>query len=145
MRASIRGLARASYTPRELAAWSSLPALYHAWAMTAGGERYVVAEQDGRLVGYAAWRGRELTALFVLPARARTGVGGALLARVERDARRAGARSIFTRAALSGAAFYRAHGFSGARRIHVALAGRETLTAVRLGKPLRPPRSSRPR
>src|SRR5512147_1721293 len=52
MRASIRALARGAYRPRQLAAWSSLPALYHAWAMTAGGERYLVAERAGRIVGY---------------------------------------------------------------------------------------------
>ena len=88
MRASIRGLARPFYSPARIAAWSSLPPLYHRWAMTAGGEAYVVAEEGGRVVGYAARRGREVTAVFVLPSRARAGLGAALLARVERDARR---------------------------------------------------------
>jgi hypothetical protein len=57
MRAAIRRLAAGTCTPRQLAAWSSLPALYHAWAMTAGGEAYLVAERAGRVVGYAARRG----------------------------------------------------------------------------------------
>jgi GNAT superfamily N-acetyltransferase len=136
MRASVRGLAAGAYPPRQLAAWSSLPALYHAWAMSAGGETYVVAEEAGRIVGYAAWHGRELTALFVLPARARAGVGGALLARVERAVRRRGVRTLFTRAALSGAAFYRARGFAGGRRVRVPLPGGGGLAALLLRKPL---------
>ena len=49
MRAAIRTLARGTCSPAELAAWSSLPALYHRWAMTAGGEEYVVAEAGGRM------------------------------------------------------------------------------------------------
>jgi GNAT superfamily N-acetyltransferase len=136
MRASIRGLARASYTDAQLAAWSSLPALYHRWAMTAGGERYVVAEERGRLVGYAATRGRELTALFVVPARARTGIGAALLAAIERRLARAGERTLFTRAALSGVRFYRARGFADPRSVRVPLPGGGSLRAVLLRKRL---------
>jgi GNAT superfamily N-acetyltransferase len=60
MRAAVRG-ARSAYPERTLAAWASLPALYHAWAMTAGGETILVAElgtagraDAGRIVGKRA-------------------------------------------------------------------------------------------
>jgi N-acetylglutamate synthase-like GNAT family acetyltransferase len=145
MRAAIRGLARDAYGPRALAAWSSLPPLYHAWAMTAGGERYVVAERAGRIVGYAALRGAEVTAAFVLPSEARRGVGAALLARVERDARRRGVRRLVVRAALSAIAFYEARGFRGSRALEVPLPGGARLAARLLAKPLAAsPRSGRP-
>ncbi len=137
MRASIRGLAASAYPPDAIAAWASLPALYHAWAMTAGGEACVVAERSGRVVGYAARRGREVTAVFVTPGRARQGLGTALLSRVERDAARAGARSLFVRAALGAVPFYAAAGYRGARRVRVPLPGGAAIAAVSMRKTLR--------
>ncbi len=136
MRAAIRGLAKGTYPPRQLAAWASLPALYHAWAMTAGGERYVVAERGGRLVGYAARRGREVTAVFVSPAHARAGIGAALLRRIEADARRAGVASAFVRAARGAVPFYEAEGYRGLRAIIVPLPGGASLRARFLSKRL---------
>lgn len=132
MRASVRALARHHYSPRQIAAWASLPALYHRWAMTVGGERYLVAERAGRIVGYAALLGPELTALFVRPGAARTGVGSALLARAERLAP---GRSLTVKAALSGAPFYRARGFKGARRVRAPLPGGEAVEAIAMRKP----------
>jgi N-acetylglutamate synthase-like GNAT family acetyltransferase len=143
MRAAIRGLAAGTCTDRQLAAWSSLPALYHRWAMTAGGEAYVVAVDGGRAVGYAARRGREVTAAFVSPARARAGVGASLVARVEEDALRAGLRSLFVLAAPGAVPFYEALGYRGGRRVRVPLPGGEHLAARRLTKRLT--RTARPR
>jgi putative acetyltransferase len=138
MRAAILALGQGSGAPRQLAAWASLPALYHRWAMTAGGEDYVVAEERGRVVGYAARRGREVTAVFVAPSRARRGLGAALLARVERDAVRAGARSLFARAALGAVPFYAARGYRRARGIRVPLPGGAALAAAMMRKRLAP-------
>jgi N-acetylglutamate synthase-like GNAT family acetyltransferase len=134
MRVAARG-ARGAYPARTLAAWGSLPALYHAWAMTAGGETYLVAEQAGRALGYAGLRGGEVTALFVRPSAARRGVASALLARIEALARRRGARRLVVDAARSGVAFYRARGFTGGRTVRVPLPG-GALGAVRMTKPL---------
>jgi putative acetyltransferase len=135
MRAAVRGVAAGTYPARALAAWGSLPALYHAWAMTAGGETLLVAERRGRLVGYAGLRGAEVTALFVRPAAARRGVASALLARVEALARRRGVGVLRVDAARSGVAFYQARGFSGGRPVRVPLPG-GTLVALRLTKRL---------
>lgn len=140
MRGAIRTLARDTCTRRQLAAWSSLPALYHAWAMTAGGEVYLVAEERGRLVAYAARRGREVTAVFVRPVRARTGLGATLVARLERGAAREGARSVFVRAAPGAVAFYAAVGYRAWRRIRVPLPGGVALPAVWMRKRLPHPR-----
>jgi GNAT superfamily N-acetyltransferase len=123
MRSAVRGLARGSCSPRQLAAWSSLPPLYHAWAMTAGGESYLVATRGGAVVAYGARRGGEVTAVFVRPGAARRGVGAALVARLERDAAREGVRTLRIRAARSAIPFYEAIGFRGGRALSVPLPG----------------------
>lgn len=134
MRGAVRGLARGAYRPDQIARWSSLPPLYHAWAMTAGGETYLVAERRGRILGYAALRGREVTAIFVRPSAARRGLGAALLARLERLAASRGARSLFAKAALPALPFYAARGYRGARRLRVPLPGGGALAARAVSK-----------
>ncbi|HSN92489.1 MAG TPA: GNAT family N-acetyltransferase [Anaeromyxobacteraceae bacterium] len=134
MRASIRALACSAYGPRQIAAWSSLPALYHAWAMSAGGETVFVAESGGRILGYAGLREGEVTALFVLPSAAGRGLGSRLLGRVERQARRRGLRRLAVRASRNGAPFYRARGYAGSRSIRVPLPGGGALPAVLLAR-----------
>lgn len=134
MRTSVRGLARNAHGPREIALWSSLPPLYHAWAMTAGGEVYLVAERRARIVAYAALRGREVTAVFVRPAHAGRGIGLALLGAVERLARRRGVRGLFARAALGAVGFYERAGYRRARALRVPLFGGASLRAVRVEK-----------
>jgi putative acetyltransferase len=129
MRSAVRGLARGAHAPDEIAAWSSLPPLYHRWAMTAGGERYVVAAVGGRIAGYGARRGKEITALFVRPAAAASGIGSALLARLERDARAEGLASVRADAALGAVGFYAARGFRVGRALRVPLPGGSSLAA----------------
>jgi len=136
MRAAIRALAPGPYSRAQLAAWSSLPALYHAWAMTAGGERYAVAERGGAIVGYAALLGRELTAVFVHPRAGRRGIGAALVARMALDARRRGVRRLAVRAALPALPFYEALGFEGRRAVAVPLPGGATLPSRLLSRRL---------
>jgi putative acetyltransferase len=145
MRAAIRGLARGAYAAGELARWSSLPPLYHAWAMTAGGETYLLAERRGGVEGYAALRGREVTAVFVLPRSARRGLGRALVAAVERLARRRGQIALFARAALGAVPFYEAAGFRRGGAVRVPLPGGGHLRAVLVRKtlPRRGPTSAR--
>jgi GNAT superfamily N-acetyltransferase len=134
MRAAVRGQ-RGRYPAALLRAWGGLPALYHRWAMTAGGERYVVAASGDRLLGYAAWRGTELTALFVRPGAAGRGLGARLLARVEAEARAAGARRLTLVAAREAAAFYLARGWRAGRAVRAPLPGGGALPSLRLRKP----------
>jgi putative acetyltransferase len=136
MRAAVRRLAAPFYPPAQIAAWSRLPALYHRWAMTAGGETYLVAERDRRVVGYAALAEGEVTAVFVHPSAARAGIGRALLARVEREARRTGALRLHVLAARSAVEFYAAAGYAGARSARVPLPGGDALAAFRMTKRL---------
>jgi putative acetyltransferase len=142
MRAAVLGQ-RGRYPARTVEAWSRLPALYHRWAMTAGGERYLVAVRAGRLLGYAAWRGGELTALFVRPEAAGHGLGARLLRRLEAVARAGGAHRLTMVAARAVVPFYLAKGWRLGRRTRSALPGGGALPAVRLWQDL--PTGRRPR
>ncbi len=141
MRAAVRWLPPSACTPRQRAAWSSLPALYHRWAMGPGGERYLVAESGGRVVGYAAYRAppaprgagalsTELTAVFVLPAAGGAGLGRRLVAAVERRARRAGVRAIEVVAARPAVGFYLALGYVRLKSLSAPLPGGQRLPAA---------------
>jgi GNAT superfamily N-acetyltransferase len=134
MRVAVRGQ-RGRYPARLLEAWGALPALYHRWAMTAGGERYLVAARGSRLLGYAAWRQGEVTALFVRPGEAGRGLGARLLARVEAEARAGGARRLTVVAARGAVAFYRSHGWWAGRPVGSPLPGGAALPSWRMWKP----------
>ena len=80
--------------------------------------RIFVAEDEGRVVGYAGllWHDRlaELEPIVVAPKHRRRGVGRALAARVAQAAREAGAVRIFVRPAArnrEAIAFFRSVGF----------------------------------
>jgi len=132
MRAAIRALPPVIHPPRALAAWASLPPLYHRWAMGPGGETYLVAARAGRVLGYAALRGGELTAVFVRPRAQGAGIGRALVRAAAARARRAGARSLRVLAARAAVDFYAALGFRGRARERVPLPGGLALDSVRM-------------
>lgn len=151
MRAAVRGLPPSACTPRQRAAWSGLPALYHRWAMGPGGERYVVAERGGRVLGYAAYRTRrvasrdagtpaaELTAVFVLPAAGGAGLGRRLVGAVERRARRSDARAMEVVAARPAIGFYAALGYVRLKAISAPLPGGVRLPAARMRRSIASP------
>lgn len=125
------------YPPGAAAAWGSLPALYHRWAMGVGGEARVVAVRGGRLLGFAGWRGREVTALFVHPRDAGRGLGARLLAAAEAGASRGGARTLTVLAAKDAVAYYRAAGWRDAGPARSPLPGGGRLPARRMTRPAR--------
>jgi len=134
MSAAIRASARAGLPPATVAAWSSLPPLYHRWAMTpgAGGETYLLALRGGRVAGYAALRGRELTAMFVHPRHAGHGLGTELVRRMAGLARKRGARTLDVLAAAGAEGFYARAGFRAQRTARVPLPGGRSLAARRM-------------
>jgi putative acetyltransferase len=136
MRAAIRALPPDALPARARAAWASLPALYHRWAMGPGAETYLVAEEAGRLLGYAAIRGGELTAAFVRPRAQGAGVGRALVQAAARRARRGGARALHVLAARSAEGFYAALGFRRIAPARAPLPGGVALAAVRMRRAL---------
>ena len=132
MRAAIGAIPPGVHPRRALAAWASLPPLYHRWAMGPGGETYLVAERGGRILGYSALRDGELTAVFVRPRAQGAGVGGALVRAAAFRARRAGARALRVLAARAAVGFYAALGFRGRAGARVPLPGGRALDAVRM-------------
>jgi len=135
MRAAVAGEA-GRYPARLLAAWA-VPALYHRWAMAVGGETYLVTERAGRLIGYAAWRPGEVTALFVRPSAGGRGLGARLLARAEAGARAGDGATpgrLTLLAARAAVPFYAAHGWRPLRAARSPLPGGRWLPAVRMGK-----------
>src|SRR5512138_3070476 len=136
MRAAIRALPARHHPPPELAAWASLPPLYHRWAMGPGGESYLLAVRGGRLLGYAARRGAELTAAFVRPGAQGKGVGRALVRAAATAAAREGHRSLHVLAARAAADFYAALGFHAGARVRAPLPGDLSLDAVRMRRAL---------
>jgi GNAT superfamily N-acetyltransferase len=148
MRAAIRAIPPGVHPRRALAAWASLPPLYHRWAMGVGGETYLLATgageargarragQPGRVLGYAALRGGELTAVFVRPRAQGQGVGRALVRAAAIAARRDGHRALRVLAARAAVRFYAALGFRGAARARAPLPGGLSLVAVRMRRSL---------
>jgi ribosomal-protein-alanine N-acetyltransferase len=102
---------------------------------------YLVAEMDGAVIGHAvaslAADDAELQRIAVAPVCRRTGVASALLAEVERRARRAGVSRLLLEVRednTTAAAFYESRGFEevGRRRRYY----RDGAAAVVLGKKL---------
>jgi GNAT superfamily N-acetyltransferase len=137
MRAAVRAVPPGAITDRQRTAWSSLPALYHRWAMGPGGEAYLVAERAGRVVGYAALRGAELTAAFVRPREQGRGTGRALVDAAAARLRALREPALTVLAARPAAAFYGRLGFLGRGRTHVPLPGSVSLPALRMELRLR--------
>jgi predicted N-acetyltransferase YhbS len=110
---SIRGLGPAAYTAEEVESWVGvLTDDGYYWAMTEGGETFIVAEtaEDG-VIAFCSLAGDELKGLYVVPSWARRGVGAALLRLAEAAIAAAGHRTIRLGATLVGQPFYAAHGY----------------------------------
>lgn len=111
--ASIRALGGSAYTPEEVESWIGvLEPHRYGEAMTKGRENFLLAvDGDGGLAGFCSYRADEVIGLYVAPAWARRGVGTMLLSVVEQAIAAAGHARIRIDAALSGRAFYEAHGY----------------------------------
>ncbi|HJP93718.1 MAG TPA: GNAT family N-acetyltransferase [Pyrinomonadaceae bacterium] len=122
---------------------------------------YFVAEISGALVGCGGWSRRKtlfggdqyatrdtsyldpesepakIRAFFIHPDHARKGIGRAILARCEEEARARGFRSLELMATLPGVEFYKSCGFSAQGDFNLDLAGGVRLELVPMRKELR--------
>ena len=98
-----------------------------------------VAEQGRRLAGFSSLFGDEIRAVYVHPAFARRGVGGALLKKVEREATKLGLERLSLRSSLNAVPFYRSHGYRGSRRTVFEIEG-QRLSVVKMTKQFAPAR-----
>jgi GNAT superfamily N-acetyltransferase len=156
--ASARGLAAGDYTAAQIEA-----ALETAWGVDSeviGDGTYLVAEAAGEIVACGGWSRRatlfggdaqagrrsevldpgrdaaRIRAFFVRPDWARRGIGRALLARSEAEARAHGFRAAELVATLPGERLYRAFGYVGDRRVEYPLRDGITIEFVPMRKTL---------
>lgn len=131
---SITGLGLDGYTQEQVDAWAAgCDSADYAAAIAAPDQYHVVAERDGDVVGFGSLRDpgdesttdestttevttdgprtAEVTAIYVHPAAARSGVGTALYENLERRARAAGVRRLELTASLPAVAFYESLGY----------------------------------
>lgn len=122
-RASIEGLATEAYDREQVDAWAAgCESADYAAAIEANEGAYVVAESEGRTVGfgslqlappggYEAAVDAEVTGVYVHPSVAREGVGSRVYGELERRARERGVRTLGLEASRNAVPFYEAHGY----------------------------------
>ncbi|HVS31041.1 MAG TPA: GNAT family N-acetyltransferase [Thermoanaerobaculia bacterium] len=158
MRESISGISSRSYDEKAVA--SSLQYVAHLDRELVDDGTYFVAEMNGSIVGCGGWsrraklyagglaRGDEarlldpdseparIRAMFVVPAAERRGVGREILRESESAALQAGFRRLELMAMLSGAAMYRALGYSAVEDVESELPDGTPFPLTRMEKSL---------
>lgn len=136
---SIHSLGAAAYDAELVADWGAPRTGDRYVRAMAAGERFFVAVDGERIVGFAAHRveaGDHRIAVYVRGDASRRGVGSALLAAAEAVARARGAAAIHVDASLVAVAFYEANGFvAGESAVHALRSGR-AMACVRMTKRL---------
>jgi len=141
-RQAILALRSAHYSPDQIAVWADAPAGELGGAVDDPEWSVLVAERDTALVGFGAIRYQDrphLWALYVSPQWARRGTGTALLAALERDARRHGCSALWVAASLNAARFYERRGYGRGVPFTFdmeSISGEATLVAVKMIKRL---------
>ena len=138
----MRGLAAKDYAASVIDAWAPLPITDTAVAffrVNHDNEIRLIAELDGALVGIGALvlAESELRACYVVPAAARSGVGSALVAEIERLARYHGLIHLELLSSLTAEPFYRALGYEVEDRVEHVLGSGGRMPAVKMRKALR--------
>lgn len=144
--AAVRELGGDAYDEREVRAWlANVHPERYPIGETEAGIRVVVAERDGRLVGFG-WvdcdpSGRddstgEIVAVYVTPDTVREGVGGTILDRLERVAREAGLETIVLVASKNAIDFYRQQGYEAIETVALEMADDVSLAGFRMRKRL---------
>lgn len=137
--AAVRRIAVRDYPPEVIEAWAPLPITQAAVeAVIANPEDEVrfVAERDGHIIGLACLiiANNELRACYVAPEAARTGVGKALLMKIEETARNAGVKHLYADSSLSAEQFYRSQGYEVIQYSVHLLRGRWPMDCVKIRK-----------
>lgn len=109
-RDSVRELAKGSYSAEQIAGWMGERTAETYEKLIAGG-RMVVAEQDGRIVGFVDAEPGEVTRLFLLADAAGFGLGKKLLEIGIANARLGHDGPIKLESTLNAEGFYARHGF----------------------------------
>lgn len=121
---SVRQGAQQHYSAAQLAAWSPAPPRGLAWARRLGNADTVVAEENGRLLGFMAMEAQGyLDLAFVLPEAMGRKVSDAIYAVLEGRARRSGISRMTTQASLRAEPFFMRQGWAVTQRQVVERSG----------------------
>ena len=135
-RAAIAELGPEAYDDEQVAAWGAGGSADD-YEFESDGYTFVVAETDGRVVGFGSLRhgpspslespaDAEVTAVYVLPSLVRRGVGSRLLAAMETEAEERGFETVGLCSSLVAVPFYDANGYDRvADRTHAFSGGVE--------------------
>jgi putative acetyltransferase len=114
---TIRRVNSRDYSPEQIRAWA--PRVYpdSYWQRRFRRYRVFVAEEDGRIAGFAelALSG-DIDCFYVHHARQRKGIGAALMARIEREARRQIHGRLRADVSITAEPLFRRLGFKAVRR-----------------------------
>jgi putative acetyltransferase len=139
--AAVRRLAVRDYPPEVIEAWAPLPireAAVEAVIANPEDEIRFLAERDGHIIGLACLviANSEVRACYVAPEAARTGVGKALLMKIEETARNAGVKYLHADSSLTAEQFYLSQGYEVTEYGQHLLHGRWPMVCVKIGKAL---------
>jgi GNAT superfamily N-acetyltransferase len=140
--AAVRGTAAAFYPPEVVEAWArpsdAISGEPFRRAIQGGDELFVVAEQEGQVVGFGSIvpTENEVRAVYIDPRVGRRGIGSQILGELERLARTRDIRTLHLVASLNAEAFYVRHGYQVVERgVHRSSSG-VAITCVRMRKSL---------
>lgn len=118
---AIRKMGTSHYSPEQIEAWAGglTPEECHNRAIEGHsqsiehGTVFVAEDIDGTVVGFASLHAQsgEVSAVYVLPAYVRRGIGRQLFEALEEEARRLGVVALHVKASLNAVAFYERVGF----------------------------------
>jgi GNAT superfamily N-acetyltransferase len=134
---SIRELCCERYGPEEITAWIAFRPP-DAYLKALDSRALFVAEWQGEVVGFGQLdpaRG-EIEACYVAPEAVGSGIGSALLARMEDEARRRGHRIVRLNATLNAEKFYARQGYRWLGRATHRVSEKVELACVRMEKAL---------
>jgi GNAT superfamily N-acetyltransferase len=134
---SIRGLCSERYDEREIAAWIAFrPSDSYRTAFAS--RQLFVAESQERIVGFGQLDPRrgEIEACYVAPEAVGSGIGAALLGRMEEEARRRGHSIVQLNATLNAETFYARMGYRWLGPARHRVAADVELDCVRMEKAL---------
>lgn len=131
-RTSVHTLCRADYIPAQLSAWAPADTDEAPWARRLQCQTFLLAEEDGDLMGFASLEGDYLDLLYVHPRHARRGVGTVLCDALERQCT---GQRITVHASLTARPFFARRGYRTVEPHEVQRRG-ETLTNYLMEKEL---------
>jgi putative acetyltransferase len=121
---TVRSVNRADYSEEQVETWAPGVPDPKEWHARMNGRRTLVAEEGGKVVGFAELEGDgHLDMLYAREDAVGWGVGRGLYEAVEREARSQGRGRIFTEASITARPFFERRGFRMVREESVVVRG----------------------